>query len=325
MRIVQYCKALGDETRWRLVRLLARHELNVGELVEVLGMGQSRISRHLRILAEAGLVRVRREGLWAFYRAGEDEPAQGFLAAAEAVAVADAPDGALEGSGAARDLERAEAVLRRRVQATRTFFDAVAPEWERLRTEVLGGFDLAGAILAAAAPQGVGPDVAADLGCGTGDLLQALAGAARLAIGVDNSPGMIETARTRFGADPRVSLRIGELDHLPLRDGEADFAVLSLVLHHFSDPAAVLAEAGRVLRPGGRLVVAEFDRHELERMRTEYGDHRLGIARADMRRFFDQSGFRLDREDETVVNQGLRVVLYQGARVQAVTPQGGTR
>lgn len=320
MRIVQYCKAVGDETRWRLVRLLARHELNVGELVEILGMGQSRISRHLRILAEAGLVQVRRDGLWAFYRAGEDAPARGFLAAVEAVAAAD-PDG--EAGEATRDLERAKAVLRHRVQATRTFFDSVALKWERLRTEILGEFDLAGAILDAAVVEGAGPDVAVDLGCGTGDLLQALAGKVRLAIGVDNSPGMIETARARFGTDPHVSLRIGELEHLPLRDGEADFAVLSLVLHHCSDPVAVVAEAGRALRPKGRLLVAEFDRHGLERMRTEYGDHRLGIAREEMRRFFEQGGFRLDREIAYLVNQGLRVVLYQGTRVRAISLQGG--
>ena len=309
MQVVRFAKALADETRVRLINLLLSHELNVGEIVEALDMGQSRVSRHLRILAECGLVRVRREGLWAFYSAVEDGPARTFLDAAAALWGPEGePDPQLDG-----DLAQARGVIHRRVQDTRRFFDAVAPDWDRLARDILGELDLASEIIALAA--GDGPvGVAADLGCGPGDLLARLAGQARAAIGVDNSARMLDLARERFQDMDNVSLRIGELTHLPLRDGEADLAVLSLVLHHLTDVAGAVAEAGRTLGTSGRLIVAEFDLHEVEAMRDEYGDHRLGIEKKDMRRFLERSGFAIQEEKSFPVRRGLSLVLYKAVK-----------
>ncbi|MEF2145540.1 MAG: metalloregulator ArsR/SmtB family transcription factor [Desulfovibrionaceae bacterium] len=299
MEVVRYCKALSDESRVRLAHLLARYELNVGEIVRALEMGQSRVSRHLKILLDAGLLSVRRDGLWAFYRAVDQGPGRSFLDGAEALFRGE-PE-LLE------DLERADAILAERVTNTREFFDTVAPEWERLSRDILGDLDLYGELA-----KRVGRcSVAADLGCGNGGLLQRMADNCRAVIGVDNSPRMLEMARRRFQGREDVSLRIGELTHLPLRDWEAEAVVMSMVLHHLSMPAAAISEAGRVLKMGGRLVLAEFDSHANEEMREEYGDLRLGLPREEMHSWLDRARFNVEKVDKYNVNKGLSVLIYE--------------
>ena len=315
-------KALADETRLRLAGILRRHELNVGELVAVLGMGQPRISRHLKILVEAGLVDCRREGLWAFYSAAATGPGRQVLDCTAAlmdsadVASGLAPDLAAEFSA---DLERAEAAVRERVQATRRFFDAVAGHWRDLSREVLGELDLAGEI-ARRVPEGAS---VADLGCGPGELLERLRQRACLVIGVDNSPRMLELAATRLNGNAKggsasgcasVSLRLGDLTHLPLREGEVQAVVLSMVVHHLPDPVAALAEARRVLCPGGLLIIADFDRHENEAMRVQYGDARLGLDQRALRSWLIEAGFEPGPVELYPVNQGLVVLLATAAR-----------
>ncbi|MBG0791096.1 MAG: metalloregulator ArsR/SmtB family transcription factor [Desulfovibrionaceae bacterium] len=302
MEIIKYCKALADETRARLVNVLLEHELNVGEIVQVMAMGQSRISRHLKILSESGLVEVRREGLWAFYRASDEGPGRTFLDGVSALLS--------EEDEFRRDRNRAEKVIRERTAATRRFFDDIASEWDRMTAEVLGDLDLGREIGKRLSPCAC----AADIGCGTGDMLEILAGTAESVIGVDNSPRMLELAEERFSGDARMSLRIGDLTHLPLRDGEADCTVISLVLHHLPRPLDALVETGRVLKVGGRLLIAEFDQHENERMRTEYGDRRLGIPRVKMRSWLEQARFDVRSVTEFSVNMGLVVVLYEAEK-----------
>ncbi|MDQ7834138.1 MAG: metalloregulator ArsR/SmtB family transcription factor [Humidesulfovibrio sp.] len=300
-------KALADETRLRLVGILRRHELNVGELVAVMGMGQPRISRHLKILDEAGLVDCRREGLWAFYRAASSDPGRTLLdTSAEFM---DTPE-------FVTDAARADAAVRERVQATRRFFDAVAGRWRDLSREVLGELDLPG-IIAERVPEGA---AVADLGCGPGELLERLSERACLVIGVDNSQRMLELAGQRLNGKASqsgqagVSLRLGDLTHLPLREGEAHAAVLSMVLHHLPDPVAALSEARRVLCPGGRLIIADFDRHENEAMRVQYGDARLGLDQQQLRAWFEEAGFVPGPVELYPVNQGLNVLLAEAAR-----------
>ncbi len=299
MEIIKYCKALADETRSRLVNVLLQYELNVGEIVQVMEMGQSRISRHLKILSDSGLVDVRRDGLWAFYRASDDGPGRDFL---------DGIASLLEGEDALkRDRNRAEKVIRERTAATRQFFDEIAPEWDRMTAEVLGNLDLGNEIRTRLPECGC----AADIGCGPGDMLEILAATSERVIGVDNSPKMLELAEERFSEDASMSLRIGEMTHLPLRDWEADCTVMSLVLHHLTRPLDAIKEAGRVLKIGGRLLIAEFDQHENELMRSEYGDRRLGIPREKMLEWLEQSRFDTKSVTEFPVNMGLVVVVYE--------------
>ncbi|MBC15474.1 Transcriptional regulator, ArsR family [Pseudodesulfovibrio profundus] len=303
MEIIKYCKALADETRARLVNVLLEYELNVGEIVQVMEMGQSRISRHLKILADSGLVNFRREGLWAFYRVSDDGPGRDFL---------DGITKLLEDEEELkRDRNRADKVIRERTAATRQFFDDIAPEWDRMTAEVLGDLDL-GEEIRKRLPQ---CECAADIGCGPGDMLEILARSSNMVIGVDNSPKMLELAEERFSEDANMSLRIGETTHLPLRDLEADCTVMSLVLHHLARPIDAIREAGRVLRTGGRLLVAEFDQHDNEIMRSEYGDRRLGIPQEKMHNWLGQTGFAVLATKEFKVNKGLVVVMYEAEKL----------
>lgn len=301
---LQYFKALSDQTRLRLVQVLRRFELSVNELVQLLDMGQSRVSRHLKILADAGLLHWRRDGLWVFYRASDDGAGRDFLAAL-------APF--MEENAAARaDLDTAARIIADRALKTRRFFDAVAEDWDALNREVLGDFDPAEAVCAVM-PAGCG--TAVDLGCGTGMVLERMQSHTRELIGVDGSPRMLELARRRLAASATgkkalpVSLRIGELEHLPLRDGEADFACINLVLHHLSDPQAALREIRRGLKKGGLLLISDFERHAEELMRKEYGDRWLGFDADALCGMLAGAGFAPRVAERRPVDKGLVLLL----------------
>ena len=180
----------------------------------------------------------------------------------------------------------------------------------------IGGFDLAGAVCDTM-PEGC--DTSVDLGCGTGIVLERMRGRARQIIGVDGSPRMLELSRRRLagveGEPEGVSLRIGELSHLPLRDCEADLARINMGLHHLSNPENALAEIRRVLRSGGLLVVADFDRHTQERMRLDYGDLWLGFDEATMARLLHAASFEVVSTTRYPVEQGLALNLTLARRL----------
>jgi len=287
-------KALADETRLRLVRILSRQELSVGEIVAVLGLGQSRVSRHLGILVGCGLLASRRDGAWTFYKAATDGPAADVLSRL-------AP--CLEAAGPEADFAAMAAVLRERRLETRRFFNAIASDWASLRREVLGELDPAELVREVMPRVGT----AVDLGCGPGDLLPVLAEQARAVIGVDSAPSMLSLAERR-SAGLAGSMRMGELEHLPMADGEADFAVMCLTLHHLPDPALALIEARRVLSPSGTLVVIDFAPHQDETMRRRFGDRWLGFSREQLFGWLDRSGFALTDRSEYPVNKGLVAV-----------------
>jgi ArsR family transcriptional regulator len=301
---LQYFKALSDRTRLRLTRILLRYELSVNELVQLLGMGQSRISRHLKILADAGLLNWRRDGLWVFYRTAENGSGKAFLAAMAPFLEED--------SATQADFDMAARILEDRARKTRHFFNAIAEDWDALNREVLGGFDLAGAVCAAL-PANCG--VAVDLGCGTGMVLERMRPHVRERIGVDGSPRMLELARRRFAVsgedvgEPQISLRIGELEHLPLRDGAAHFACINLVLHHLSEPLPALKEIRRILQPGGLLLATDFDKHGNEQMRKDYGDRWLGFDESTLHDMLAKAGFRPRRTTRQPVGKGLCLLL----------------
>ncbi len=302
-RLLTSFKALSDETRLRLAHVLGKYELNVNELTTLLGMGQSRVSRHLKILAESGLVTARRDGLWVFYSHGA-----GTEAAALWEALAAFIDPGEEPF--AGDLRLARKILDERDVDTRHLFNNLAEDWDHINREILGDFDLTAAVLNLM-PQ---CDTAVDLGCGTGAVLAGLKAKAARLIGVDGSPRMLELARRRFSGNESVSLRIGELDHLPLADGEAQFACLNMVLHHLSHPDEALREIRRILAPGSYLVVTDFDKHEMEAMRTEYGDRWLGFSPAEIKAILNRAGFEPEEPLRMPVRQGLSVLLTRAAR-----------
>ena len=303
---LRYLKALSDETRLRLALVLQRYELSVNELVTLLAMGQSRVSRHLKILAEAGLIHARRDGLWVFYSAMEGGPGRRFLDSVLPFA--------LEDSSGRADLDMAARIIEERTSRTRQFFNSIAEDWDELNREVLGEFRLPEAVVDILEHHRAETsrlcETCVDLGCGTGEVVELLRHNSREVIGVDGSPRMLELARRRFGEDSAgVSLRIGELDHLPLRDGEADFACINLVLHHLSRPEDALREIARVVRPDGLLLISDFDRHQQENMRAVYGDRWLGFTREDLDAMLRGAGFESVEYRREDVRMGLALHL----------------
>jgi SAM-dependent methyltransferase len=310
-------KALADPTRLRLVSVLGRHELAVSEILRVLDMGQSRVSRHLTILAHAGLLASRRDGLWVYYRAESQGDVRPLLDVVESLKAAD-PE---EAATADADARRAELVVAERTATTRRFFDDRAGEWESLARDVLGELDLAasvGEVLDGLRPR---PEVAVDVGCGTGTLLEAIAPRAGRTIGVDSSPRMLERARRRFDGREGVELRLGEAEHLPLRDGEAGLVVVSMTLHHLAEPAAGLAEIARTTARGGRLLLVELERHDREDLRDAHGDRWLGFDRAALIDLARGAGFTLETDHAHELPRGLVLGMYLFRK----TTDGGKR
>ena len=276
-------KALADETRQRLLALLHRHELAVSELVDVLGQPQSTVSRHLKVLREAGLIHDRREGnhvLCAVLRSAGS--AGGGLR-----------DLLLSWAGgqplSAELRDRLLGVLERRKEMSRQFFDRVGRHWDKLREEAFGSsFHLEALVALLPADW-----VVADVGTGTGYALPVLAARFRQVIGIEPVERMREAAESRIAAlDLRnVALRAGDLAHLPLEDGEVDLAQAVLVLHHTPEPAAALAELHRVLRPAGRLLIVEQVEHEHEGFRERMQDRWRGFDPAALSAQLASAGF----------------------------------
>ncbi|MDA0336500.1 MAG: metalloregulator ArsR/SmtB family transcription factor [bacterium] len=286
--LLQIHKALADETRLRLLRLLSRSPLNVNEVIDILRMGQSRISRHLRILAEAGLVTRRREGTWIYYERSPD-PQDKLVA--DVLHLGSDHERALPHFEA--DMQRMEAAIERRRQQTRSFFDS-RRDGDELRHQSLDGAHYRQVALSLL-PEHC--DTILDLGTGSGLLLPALLARADKVIAVDASATMLELARASAGADgDRCEFRLGDLEHLPVRDGEADAVMACMVLHHVSTPSVALAEAWRALGDGGNLAIVDLARHEDESLR-ELADLWLGFQPAEMRRWLKMSGFEVQHAD----------------------------
>jgi ArsR family transcriptional regulator len=300
---IAYFRALSDKTRVRLLNVLGQKELNVNEIVKILDIGQSRVSHHLRILSESGLVTSRRDGLWAFYSQVQKGPAKAFIQAIQFLL-----DGDKE---LAEDLARSKDVLWQRQIETVGFFDSVACDWDRMQRDVIGDVDVTGEILKRIEKCGI----AVDLGCGTGRFMTELKAKADTIIGVDRSPKMLNEALKHLSQiKGNFELRIGELEHLPLRDSEADVAVTNFVLHHLASPAEGIHEAFRVLKENGSFIVVDFDKHANEDMRKKYKDRWLGFSKADLEQWLMEAGFKLASATQLDLRQGLKSLLYVGVK-----------
>jgi ArsR family transcriptional regulator len=284
-----------------LFNILCFQEFNVQELMGILRMGQSRISRHLKILQDAGLIASRRDGLWAFYRATDNDPGRRFTEAIRYLLE--------EQSLFEQDLETAAELLRSRKLQTRRFFDSVASSWEIMKRSIIGELDLV-AEIRKRIPRA---NSVADLGCGSGALLERLMGNVETLIGVDSSREMLAEAAKRLNRET-VDLRIGEVEHLPLRDRETEVAVINLVLHHLRNPREGLQEVHRVLSPGGTLIVADFCKHEQETMRSRFGDHWLGFSIEEFETWLKEAGMRIEERELYPVHNNIKVFLYRGSK-----------
>ena len=279
---VSALRAAAEETRLRILVLLREGELSVSDLTDILGQSQPRISRHLKVLVEAGLVARHREGAWAFFRLAEG-PASGVL------------DGLLEAVDCtdprlAEDRERLAAARARRSDAAQAFFARLAPQWDETRSLHVAEEAVEAAIRDVVGEAPIGSLL--DLGTGTGRMLQLLAPRAQRAVGLDGSHAMLSVARASLAREDlhRVELRQGDLHAPPFPRGAFDLVVMHQVLHYLDEPARAIAQAARLLAPGGRLLVVDFAPHGIESLRETQAHRRLGFAHDQMASWFDEAG-----------------------------------
>jgi ubiquinone/menaquinone biosynthesis C-methylase UbiE/DNA-binding transcriptional ArsR family regulator len=273
--LVGALRAAGETTRLRLLALLADGEQSVKDLTEILGQSQPRVSRHLKLLADAGIVSRNAEGAWAYYRIAESgaggELARFLLDRLDQ----DAPD-------RRSDRERL-ALLRRDQQAqAAAYFAKVAESWDLLRSLHVSEEAVEAAVLAAIGERRVGTLV--DLGTGTGRMLELLAPRYQRGIGIDSSREMIAVARAKLAAASigHAQVRLADIAELAGDGLAADLIVFHQVLHYFDDPGRLLATARRALRPGGEMLIVDFAPHGLEFLRTHHAHRRLGLSEAQM-------------------------------------------
>jgi SAM-dependent methyltransferase len=285
--LLGWMECLSDPTRLRLLRLLERHELGVVELCDILQLPQSTVSRHLKVLGDQGWVRSRREATTRLYRMILDEltaPARRLWLLAR-----EQTDG---WATLRQDEMRLTRCLREReVGGSQAFFAGAAAEWDRLRRELYGDVFTTRALLALLPRE----YVVADLGCGTGQVSAALAPHVKQVIALDDSPAMLKAARKHTGAFDNVALRRGELSALPIDDASCDAALLLLVLSYIPGAAAALAEAARILKPGGRAVIVDLLPHDRDDFRRRMGQQRLGFDRKDLEELLRGAGFAAAR------------------------------
>jgi ArsR family transcriptional regulator len=308
LHAVETFSALADPTRLRIVALLRAMELSVGELAQVLGQSQPRVSRHVKILIDAGLAERRKEGSWVFLSLGTGERMQPLFALLDSWSE-------LDGAWIAADKARLAAVQADRAAAAERYFAGHAADWDELRSLHVAESEVEAAVSRALGEQPVGELI--DIGTGTGRMLELFGRAARRALGVDRSPEMLRLARVKLAqAGIQSELRQGDMYALPVASGSADTVILHQVLHYAQQPAAAVAEAARLLAPGGRLLVVDFAPHDHEELRTRDQHVRLGFADEAVAKWMEEAGL----EPRIVDHLGggeLTVTIWLGHRPEA--------
>lgn len=301
-------RAAADPTRLRILVLLRAMELSVGELAQVLGQSQPRVSRHVKILADSGLTVRRKEGSWVFLGLGDAARVQPLLAALDAWARIDGGD-----HWTVADAARLAAVRAERAASAERYFAQHACQWDAIRSLHVAESEVEAAM---ADVLGGGPlGRLVDIGTGTGRMIELFAGRASTAFGVDRSPEMLRLARAKLAerAFGNVELRQGDMYALPLPGCSADLVILHQVLHFAQQPAAAISEAARLLDACGRILIVDFAPHEREELRSQDAHARLGFDDDQIARWFDESGLAVDRV-ERLGGGELTVKLWLGVK-----------
>jgi ubiquinone/menaquinone biosynthesis C-methylase UbiE/DNA-binding transcriptional ArsR family regulator len=310
-------EAAGEITRLRLIALLCAAELTVSELVAILGQSQPRVSRHLKLLVEAGLAERQREGAWAFFRLAEP----GGALARALIARLDPADPLLVADRARLDMTRES----RRRQAA-AYFAQRAADWDHIRTLHAPEERVEAAVLAMIGDRPI--RALLDLGTGTGRMLELIAPLAERAVGLDQSPAMLALARSRIeqAGLHNAQVRQGDIYAPPVERDSYDLVVIHQVLHFLDDPARALSEAARALRPGGRLIVVDFKAHNEETLRQDYAHRRLGFTQAEVEAWLGQTGLAVVQSHEIVPAPGesaaltVAIWLAQDQRILTAEP-----
>lgn len=304
--IAELFQSVSDPTRLRILALLSRMELSVGEIAHLLGQSQPRISRHVRILAEAGIIERRKEGSWVFLAIADPERTAPLLALIESWTDS-ASSQVFE-----CDSKRLDAVRADRAEAAERYFEAHAEIWDSIRSLHVAEEEVERAI--GRALDGAEFRTLVDIGTGTGRMIELFGRQAGEAIGIDRSSEMLRLARVKLDrAGVRSSLRQGDMYALPLTDRSADCVIIHQVLHYAHAPADAICEAARVLAPGGTLLVVDFAAHEREELRSRDSHLRLGFADEAMAAWFESAGLRVDHIEHLEGGE-LTVTLWRGIK-----------
>ncbi|MGD1877685.1 MAG: ArsR/SmtB family transcription factor [Kiloniellaceae bacterium] len=263
-------KAAAEPTRLRLLVLCAHAELTVSDLVHILGQSQPRLSRHLKLLAEAGLLDRNREGSWVYFRLAHEGAAAALAQTLVDALPADDPT-------VLRDLQRLDELMGERAQRAEDYFRQVADQWDELRALYVHDDEVERQLASLIAAEAVGDLL--DIGTGTGRILEILSDKVGHAVGVDLSTDMLLMARSKLERARlrNCAVRKGDMNHLPLGDASFDAVTIHQVLHYAERPAKAIQEAARVLRPGGRLFIVDFQAHDLDYLRSEHEHRWLGF------------------------------------------------
>lgn len=279
--LVTALKASAEPTRLRILLLLAAAELNVKDLTKILGQSQPRISRHLKLLSEAGLVERFREGSWVYFHISDRT--DGGRLTLQLLEAVDRSESTLR-----RDRERAEALKAEREAAAQDYFREHAAQWDKIRALHVAETAVETAMLEALGSRPI--KFLVDLGTGTGRVLDLFRERYERALGIDVNQAMLAYARSKLAGVAHVQVRHGDIYHLALADDAADAVVMHQVLHFLSNPALAIREAARVLEPGGRLLIVDFAPHDFEFLRAEHAHERLGFANSHLVEWIAEAG-----------------------------------
>jgi ArsR family transcriptional regulator len=304
-------QALADPTRLRIVALLRMMELSVGELAQVLGQSQPRVSRHLKILADAGVLQRRKEGSWVFLTLADAERVEPLFALLDSWAETSTQ------SLFASDAARTESIRADRAEAANRYFAGHAEVWDQIRSLHVAESEVERAIDGVLGNRSLGRLV--DIGTGTGRMIELFGPRSAHSIGIDRSSEMLRLARVKLeAAGIHSSLRQGDMYALPLADQTADCVIIHQVLHYAHSPAAAIAEAARVLAPGGTLLIVDFAAHEREELRERDAHIRLGFEDEVMAGWFAAANLQVDQVEHLKGGE-LTVTLWRG--IKAAMPQ----
>jgi ubiquinone/menaquinone biosynthesis C-methylase UbiE len=304
VEITTLFRTLADPTRLRILALLRTMELSIGELAQVLGQSQPRISHHAKILIGAGLVSRRKEGSWVFLAPAESALTDPFFALLDHW---DAQVG--ESSQTVGDRARLDAIRSERAAEAERYFARHAAHWDELRSLHIGEGEVEAAIARALEDRPIGRLL--DIGTGTGRMLELFATGSDRALGIDRSPEMLRMARSKLADRVAAELRQGDMYALPLPAASVDTILVHQVLHYAQQPAAAIAEAARVLAPSGRLLVVDFAPHDREELRDRAAHVRLGFADDTVLKWLRAAGLRA-RVAEHLKGSELTVTIWIG-------------
>lgn len=303
--LVDVLKTIGEPTRFRLLALLAKGDLTVTDLTEILGQSQPRISRHLKLLNEDALIDRYQEGAWAYFRLKQDGPAAVLVKTLLAASAHDDPV-------LVRDGERLSAVKNQRAERAQAYFSRNASEWDELRRLHASDAAVEQALLRLIGTSPI--DSLLDLGTGTGWILKLLAPHYRRAIGVDASRDMLSVARANLDKAGilKASVRHADILNLSLEGQDFDLVTIHQVLHFLDQPELAIAEAARILRPGGRLLIVDLAPHTLEHLREEHAHVRLGFSHEAIGDWLEKTGLDIEKAIDIAPehNDGLTVTIW---------------